>query len=140
MEEEIQIQKRKLERLNSSDNSTFLTKRYSNSDIHNYDEGDLNPNEIYQELPIDKRSFSEEFGADDLKGLTRISRTESSRENSNLINTMNMRKSSDMLSDYMEKKTGPEKGLEYASNMISFPPLLTNYFNPDGEDRYRSKL
>ena len=40
----------------------------------------------------------------------------------------------------MDKKTGPEKGLEYATNVISFPPIRTNYFNNDGQDIYRSKL
>ena len=40
----------------------------------------------------------------------------------------------------MTKKTGPVKGLEYVGDIISFPPVETNYFNPNGEDLFRSKI
>ena len=30
--------------------------------------------------------------------------------------------------------------MEYFGNLISFPPIQTNYFNPDGMDIFRSKI
>ena len=50
-------------------------------------------------------------------------------------NRSNFDKNSDM-----RRLKGKVKGWEFATKVMSFPPLRTNQFNPDGTELFRSRI